>query len=90
MGGTLIDTTPDESGTVDGASYVQQFSSNSDFKFNKGVQWGRGNGFEFAHFEALALNAIDYSYGGTMVRAAAHDSPSLSAWVVLPSSGWQG
>ena len=64
VGGTLVDGTPSESGTVGGASWVHHLSSNSRFRFQSSVVWGQPQPFGWAAFEYLATSALSGSSAG--------------------------
>jgi hypothetical protein len=67
VGGTLSDTTSNESGTVDKTkSYVGSLSSNARFDFNGGISQNAAlsSVVDCSHYEWLARNAVSSNAGG--------------------------
>jgi hypothetical protein len=60
----LTDTSPSQSGTVDGASWVRRLSYGARLHFNRGVTWAQPLPFDWAHFEYLAASAFGGSHAG--------------------------
>jgi hypothetical protein len=75
VGGTLSDTTSNESGTVDKTkSYVGSLSSNARFNFNGGISQNAALSsiVDFSHYEWLARNAVSSNAGGKKVIVVDH------------------
>jgi hypothetical protein len=75
VGGTLSDTTSNESGTVDKTrSYVGSLSSNARFNFNGGISQNAdlSSVVDFSHYEWLARNAVSSNEGGKKVIVVDH------------------